>query len=62
MLNGLPAPFVRRGRSHMDHKTFFLTHWDKEAAATRKVISRIPQSHVDYRSDRKHARPGSSRG
>ena len=37
----------------MDHKTFFLTHWDKEAAATRKVISRIPQSHVDYRPDPK---------
>ena len=37
----------------MDHKTFFLTRWDKEAAATRKVISRIPQSHVDYRPDPK---------
>jgi uncharacterized damage-inducible protein DinB len=37
----------------MDHKTFFLTHWDKEAAATRKVISRVPQSHVDYRPDPK---------
>jgi uncharacterized damage-inducible protein DinB len=37
----------------MDHKTFFLTRWDKEAAATRKVISRVPQSHVDYKPDPK---------
>jgi uncharacterized damage-inducible protein DinB len=37
----------------MDHKTFFLTRWDKEAAATRKVISRVPQSHIEYRPDPK---------
>jgi uncharacterized damage-inducible protein DinB len=37
----------------MDHKTFFMDHWDKEAAATRKVISRIPQSHADYKPDPK---------
>ena len=37
----------------MDHKTFFITRWDKEAAATRKVISRIPQAHADYRPDPK---------
>ena len=27
----------------MDDKTLFLQFWDKEAAATRKVISRIPE-------------------
>jgi uncharacterized damage-inducible protein DinB len=31
----------------------FLKFWDKEAAATRKVISRIPQERSDYRPDPK---------
>jgi uncharacterized damage-inducible protein DinB len=37
----------------MDEKALFLTFWDKEAAATRKVISRIPQARSDYRADPK---------
>ncbi|HZD95177.1 MAG TPA: DinB family protein [Candidatus Sulfotelmatobacter sp.] len=37
----------------MDHKAFFLKHWEKEAAATRKVISRIPEGRSDYRADPK---------
>ncbi len=37
----------------MDHKTFFLKIWEKEAVATRKVISRIPQERCDYRADPK---------
>ncbi|HEV2387966.1 MAG TPA: DinB family protein [Candidatus Acidoferrales bacterium] len=37
----------------MDHKTFFLKYWTKEAPATRKVIGRIPQDHADYRPDPK---------
>jgi hypothetical protein len=37
----------------MDHKDFFLKHWNKEAAATRKVISRIPEHGSDYRADPK---------
>jgi len=41
----------------MDHKEFFLKHWEKEAAATRKVISRIPEERSDYRADPK-ARTG----
>jgi len=41
----------------MDHKAFFLKHWDKEAPATRKVISRIPEDRSDYRADPK-ARTG----
>jgi uncharacterized damage-inducible protein DinB len=36
----------------MDQKTLFLKYWDKEAAATRKVISRIPEG-SDYRPDPK---------
>ncbi|HET6934116.1 MAG TPA: DinB family protein [Candidatus Angelobacter sp.] len=36
----------------MDHKTFFLKHWEKEAQATRKVISRIPEG-ATYRPDPK---------
>jgi hypothetical protein len=31
----------------MDHKAFFLKFWEKEAPATRKVISRIPQERSD---------------
>ena len=37
----------------MDHKDMFLKHWEKEAPATRKVISRIPQDRSDYRPDPK---------
>ena len=36
----------------MDHKAFFLKHWDKEAAATGKVIERIPEGST-YRPDPK---------
>ena len=36
----------------MDLKAFFLKYWDKEAAATRKVISRIPEGST-YRPDPK---------
>ena len=31
----------------MDAKDFFLKHWQKEASATRKVISRIPEDRCD---------------
>jgi uncharacterized damage-inducible protein DinB len=37
----------------MDEKQLFLNFWDKEATATRKVISRIPQDKSDYRADPK---------
>jgi uncharacterized damage-inducible protein DinB len=37
----------------MDHKTLFLKYWKKEAAATRKVIQRIPQERSDYKPDPK---------
>ena len=37
----------------MDEKTLLLKFWDKEAPATRKVISRIPQDRSDYRADPK---------
>jgi uncharacterized damage-inducible protein DinB len=36
----------------MDEKALFLQFWDKEAAATRKVISRIPEGST-YRPDPK---------
>jgi uncharacterized damage-inducible protein DinB len=36
----------------MDEKTLFLKFWEKEAPATRKVISRIPEG-SDYRPDPK---------
>ena len=36
----------------MDDKALFLQFWDKEAGATRKVISRIPEG-SDYRPDPK---------
>ncbi len=36
----------------MDHKTFFLKTWEKEAPATRKVLARIPEG-SDYRPDAK---------
>jgi uncharacterized damage-inducible protein DinB len=37
----------------MDPKEFFLKHWQAEGKATRKVISRIPESRSDYRADPK---------
>lgn len=37
----------------MDEQTLFLKFWEKEAPATRKVISRIPQERSDYRADPK---------
>ena len=37
----------------MDHKAFFLKHWEKEAPATRKVIGRIPEDRADFRADTK---------
>jgi uncharacterized damage-inducible protein DinB len=37
----------------MDDKTLFLKFWEREAPATRKVISRIPQEKSDYRHDPK---------
>src|SRR4026208_556048 len=36
----------------MDQKALFLQFWEKEAAATRKVLSRIPEG-SDYRPDPK---------
>jgi uncharacterized damage-inducible protein DinB len=35
----------------MDDKALFLKFWNREAAATRKVISRIPQDRSDYRPE-----------
>lgn len=37
----------------MDHKEFFMNTWNKEAAATRKVIERIPEDRSDHRVDPK---------
>src|SRR5580765_4615306 len=37
----------------MDEETLFLKFWEKEAPATRKVISRIPEARSDYRADPK---------
>ena len=36
----------------MDPKAFFVSHWEKEATATRKIITRIPEG-SDYRPDPK---------
>lgn len=36
-----------------DEKALFLKFWNKEAAATRKVLSRIPESTSDYRPEPK---------
>jgi uncharacterized damage-inducible protein DinB len=36
-----------------DEKALFLKFWNKEATATRKVISRIPQDTSDYRPEPK---------
>ena len=35
----------------MDEKALFLKFWKREAAATRKVISRIPQDKSSYRPE-----------
>jgi uncharacterized damage-inducible protein DinB len=37
----------------MDERGLILKFWKKEAPATRKVISRIPQDRSDYRADPK---------
>jgi uncharacterized damage-inducible protein DinB len=37
----------------VDEKSLFLKFWEKEAPATRKVISRIPEGRSDYRADPK---------
>jgi uncharacterized damage-inducible protein DinB len=37
----------------MDEKALFLRFWGKEAPATRKVLSRIPQEKSDYKPDAK---------
>ena len=37
----------------MDEKALFLKFWEREAPATRKVISRIPQDNSDYKADPK---------
>lgn len=36
----------------MDYKEFFIKQWEKEATATRKVISRVPEG-SEYRPDPK---------
>ena len=36
----------------MDHKALFMKYWEKEAPATRTVLSRIPEG-SDYRPDPK---------
>ena len=37
----------------MDEKALFLKFWKKEAPATRKVLSRVPQQANEYRPDPK---------
>ncbi|MDZ7288494.1 MAG: DinB family protein [candidate division KSB1 bacterium] len=37
----------------MEQKALFMKFWEKEAPATRKVISRIPQEKSDYKPDPK---------
>lgn len=37
----------------MDEKALFLKFWEREAPATRKVISRIPQGTSDYKPEPK---------
>ena len=37
----------------MDEKELFLRFWEREAPATRKVISRIPQGTSDYKPEPK---------
>jgi len=45
----------------MDDKALFLQFWDKEAAATRKVIERIPEG-SSYGQTRSRAPRVKSRG
>jgi uncharacterized damage-inducible protein DinB len=42
-----------RSEATVDEKALFLKFWEKEAPATRKVISRIPEGRSDYRADPK---------
>jgi uncharacterized damage-inducible protein DinB len=37
----------------MNYGEFFIKYWEKEAPATRKVISRVPQDRCEYRADPK---------
>jgi uncharacterized damage-inducible protein DinB len=37
----------------VDQKSLFIKFWEKEATATRKVISRIPQETSDYKPEPK---------
>ncbi len=37
----------------MDEKALFLSFWEKEAPATRKVLSRIPEAKSDYKHEPK---------
>ena len=37
----------------MDEKELFMKFWEREAPATRKVISRIPQDKCDYKPEPK---------
>lgn len=37
----------------MEHKDFYISYLEREALATRKVISRIPEDRSDYRTDPK---------
>ena len=37
----------------MDEKALFMKFWEREAPATRKVISRIPQATSDYKPEPK---------
>jgi uncharacterized damage-inducible protein DinB len=57
ILFAYPPAFVFRERmapmNQKDEKALFLGFWEKEAPATRKVISRIPQEKSDYRADPK---------
>jgi len=37
----------------VDEKSLFLKFWEREAPATRKVISRVPEDKSDYKPDQK---------
>ncbi len=37
----------------MDEKALFLKFWEREAPATRKVISRVPEDKSDYKPEPK---------
>src|SRR5689334_8569674 len=51
-MKGHSLEWASARRRTMDDKTLFLQFWEKEAAATRKVISRIPEGST-YRPDPK---------